>query len=158
MSTYSIAGLLTHLFCLGLDLHFFVAFTLLLIQTIFHNSRGLLWFGRFLQRKHRNKDFGGKFPIYAFGLQEMRTGISQGYYSFPMFLEETTHPLKAHFARRNEASQFLRMASAILSNSYTTPNSYVLISSKPNEPLLPPSIFYTGPNAFFEANFDQMLE
>jgi hypothetical protein len=53
---------------------------------------------------------------------------------FPVFLEETTHPLEAYFLRMIEAREFLRMTSAILSNSYTTSNSYVLVSFKPNEP------------------------
>lgn len=54
-----------------------------------------------------------------------------------LFLKETTHPLKAYFLRRNEAIQSLRMmASVILSYSCTTYNLYVLVFSKPNEPLL----------------------
>ena len=36
-------------------------------------NKGLVRFGGFPQEKHRNKDSGGKFLIYAFGLQETRT-------------------------------------------------------------------------------------
>lgn len=43
------------------------------------------------------------------------------------------HP-KAHVLHRNEAMQFVTMASAILSHSYTTSNSDVLVFPKLNEP------------------------
>ena len=38
-------------------------------------SSGLIRFEGLLQEKHRNKDSRGNFPIDAFGLQKMRTGI-----------------------------------------------------------------------------------